>query len=93
MLRPQIPALAQEVYGFLAPNVSFRGQLGDDSKEPLLVYATSRIQGISHLDFILANAIPRNQDQNRAWRKMLMTDVARYISPSLFLSLLSGFGL
>ncbi|CAF9935693.1 hypothetical protein IMSHALPRED_010323 [Imshaugia aleurites] len=80
MLKPQISALAREAYGFLAPNVSFHGQLGDDSKEPLFVYVMSRIQGISHLDFILANSLPRDSDANRVWRKTLMIDVARRLA-------------
>lgn len=91
VLRPEISALAREVYGLLAPNVSFHGQLGDDSKEPLFVYVMSRIQGISHLDFILANNVPRDSDQNRVWRKKLMTDVARYVSPFVFRYQLSRF--
>ena len=86
MLKPQISALAREAYGFLAPNVSFHGQLGDDSKEPLFVYVMSRIQGISHLDFILANSLPRDSDANRVWRKTLMIDVARCVSAFVFLT-------
>lgn len=85
MLKPQISALAQQVYGCLAPKVSFHGQLGDSSKEPLFVYAMSRMQGISHLDFILANNLPRNSDQNRVWRKTLMISVAQYVAPPIFL--------
>lgn len=91
MLRPEISALAREVYGFLAPNVSFHGQLGDDSKEPLFVYVMSRVQGISHLDFILANSVLRDSDQNREWRKTLMTDVARCVSPFIFLYQIGRF--
>lgn len=69
MLQPQISALAREIYGFLALNVSFHGQMGDDIKEPPFVYAMSRIRGVSPLDFILANDHPRNSDQNRVWQK------------------------
>lgn len=55
ILKSEITTLAREIYGFLAPNVSFHGQQGDDGREPLFVYVMSRIQGISHLDFVLAN--------------------------------------
>jgi hypothetical protein len=58
MLKSEIAAMAREIYGFLAPNATFHGQLGDDSKEPLFVYVMNRIQGISHLAFVLANGFP-----------------------------------
>ena len=92
MLEPQISTLAREVYGSLAPNVSFHGQLGDDGKKPLFVYTMNRIQGISRVDFILANDAPRDSDQNRVWRKTLVTDVARYVSPSTIRYSLGGSG-
>lgn len=78
ILKPQISDLAREIHGFLAPNASFHGQLGDNSKEPLYIYAISRIQGISHLDFILSKSFSESSDQNRVWRMTLMTDIARY---------------
>ncbi|KAH8757090.1 hypothetical protein BGZ57DRAFT_1018706 [Hyaloscypha finlandica] len=64
-----IVALAREIYGLLAPNASFHGQLGDDGKEPLFVYVMNRIQGISYLDFVLANSFPENSDENFVWLK------------------------
>ena len=85
MLKSEIVALAQEIYSVLAPNVSFHRQLGDDDKEPLFVYVMGRIQGISYLDFILANGFPENSNQNFIWRKNLIMDLARYSSPSVFL--------
>lgn len=85
MLEPQIPIMAREIYGSLAPSVSFHGPLGDNSKEPLFVYVMSRMRGVSYLDFILANNdTSRNSDQNRVWRKTLMADVARYVSSFVF---------
>jgi len=38
--------------------------LGDDEREPLFVYVLDRIQGISHLDFVLPNGFPENSDRN-----------------------------
>ena len=89
MLKLDIMTLAREIYGDLALNGSFHGQLGgeDDSKEPLFVYVINRIPSISYLDFNLANGFPKNSDKNFIWRKTLMVDVARYASPSLRLSL------
>jgi hypothetical protein len=84
MLKSEIVVLAREIYGSLAPNASFHGQLGEDGKEPLFVYVMNRIQGISYLDFVLANGFPENSDENFIWRKKLMSDVARYSSPSVF---------
>ena len=84
MLKPEIVTLAREIYSFLAPNASFHGQLGDDGKEPLFVYIMDRIQGISYLDFVLANGSPENSDENFVWRKTLISDVARYGPPSVF---------
>lgn len=78
MLRSEVVALAREIYGSLAPIASFHGQLGDDGKEPLFVYVMNRIQGISYLDFVLANGFPENSDENLAWRKTIMLDLARY---------------
>lgn len=77
MLKSEIVALAREIYGSLAPNASFHGQLGEDGKDPLFVYVMNRIPGISHLDFVLTNGFPENSDDNFLWRKTLMSDVAR----------------
>lgn len=73
--------LASQVYGDLAPHVTYEGQLGDDrdkdGKEPLLVYHMGRIPGISHLDFILST------ENNTAYRATLMADLGGYAPPSL----------
>ncbi|KAF8860923.1 hypothetical protein BDZ45DRAFT_740801 [Acephala macrosclerotiorum] len=58
ILKSEIVALAREIYGFLAPDASFHGQLGEDEKELLFIYVMNRIPGISYLDFILANGFP-----------------------------------
>lgn len=79
-LKTDTATLAREVHGTLAPEASFKGIMGDemDSKEPLCIYLMSRIQGITHLDFILAHGFPENSRENFAWRQNLITDVARY---------------
>lgn len=78
-LRAETARLAREVYGSLAPQVSFNGQIGEDidGKEPLYVYVMSRVRGTSHLDFILAHGLPQNSPENFPWRKNLIADVAR----------------
>lgn len=71
---------ARAIYGDLVPEVTVHGQLGDDAdgeREPLLVYEMGRIRGVSQLDFILAHGHPKNNPESFAWRKTLMTDVAR----------------
>lgn len=80
-LRQETGRLARETFGNLAPDVSFKGQIGveNNGKEPLLVYVMSRVKGVSQLDFILA----RDEDENSAewfgWRRNLMADVARFV--------------
>ncbi len=84
MLKSEVVILAREIYGFLTPNASFHGQLGEDGREPLSIYVMNRIPGISYLDFVLANGFPENSDEKFVWRKTLMSDVARYCFPSAF---------
>lgn len=86
MLRSEIVTLARQIYGPLAPNAEFHGQLGEDGREFLLIQVMNRIPGISYLEFVLANGFPENSDDNFVWRKTLMSDVARYISPPSFLT-------
>lgn len=82
ILQLETAKMAHKIYGSLAPKVVFHGQLGDENgKQPLLVYVMDRVQGISHLDFVLAKGYPENSDSNFVWRKTLMTDMARYVSP------------
>ncbi|KAK4149422.1 hypothetical protein C8A00DRAFT_46958 [Chaetomidium leptoderma] len=71
-----------EVYGSLAPMVSFRGMVGDGEKEPLHVYLMSRVRGITHLDFILKNGFPEDSPDNLRWRKNLIGDVAHFMALS-----------
>lgn len=72
--------LAHQVYGKFAPEVAFRGQIGeddaDDGREALLVYVMPRMQGISRLDFILAYGFPEDTPENCNARLMLIKDVA-----------------
>lgn len=81
-LRMETMNLARAIYGHLAPQVTFRGQVGEDAegKEPLYIYVMSRIQGISYLDFILAHnsEVPENSPEFSFWRKNLIIDIARY---------------
>lgn len=84
ILGSETAVLAREIYGTLAPNTSFRGQLEHGGKEPLFVYIMNRIQGITYLDFVLANGFFENSGENFIWRKTLLSDVARYGSTSIF---------
>lgn len=82
-LNLETAALAREIYGPLAPSIEFHGTLGEkvtsaNKKEPLLAYVISRIRGITHLDFVLANGYPENSEKSFVSRKNLMTDIARY---------------
>ncbi|KAK3298466.1 uncharacterized protein B0H64DRAFT_75799 [Chaetomium fimeti] len=83
-LKGETAALARRIFGTLAPEVSFRRQLGEDSEaagqEPLLVYVMTRIRGMSRLDFILAHGFPENSPENMARRKNLIQDVARFFA-------------
>ena len=88
MLNSEMANLAFQVYDALAPKATFHGQIGSDDKEPLLVYVMNRIKGISHLDFVLADKLPENSDQNLIWRNTIVSDVARY-EPSPSINLLS----
>ena len=80
-LRIEIANLARTIYGRLAPEVVFKGVMGQEieGKEPLYLYTMSRIRGIDYLDFILAHIgqVPENSAQFSHWRKNLVTDVAR----------------
>ena len=85
-LNTETATLARKIYGSMVPEVSFKGQIGDDidGKEPLYVYVMDRVRGISHLDFVLAHGYPENSSDNINWRKALLNDIARYDrSPSL----------
>lgn len=85
-LESEIVTRAREIYGSLTPNASFYGQVGEDGGEPVFIYVMNRIPGISYLDFVIANGFPENSHENFVWRKTLMSDVARYDLPSLFLA-------
>ncbi|KFY43158.1 hypothetical protein V495_04110 [Pseudogymnoascus sp. VKM F-4514 (FW-929)] len=80
-LKTETTILAKQLYGTLVPEVSFVGQLGDDDiagKEPLYIYLANRVRGVTHLEFNLAHDRPDNSQENFAWRKTLMGDMARY---------------
>lgn len=82
-LRAEVASLATEIYGSLVPKVSFEGKIGDGGKEPLYVYLMSRVRGITHLDFVLANGFPANSLDNSLWRRNLIGDIAQYVFMSL----------
>ncbi|KAL6803874.1 hypothetical protein J3E68DRAFT_434265 [Trichoderma sp. SZMC 28012] len=83
-LKTETTALARKIYGALAPETSFEGEIGDDSKgkESLYVYLMRRMQGITHLDFILAHDLPDNSQEKITWRKTFMVDIARFFAIS-----------
>ncbi|KAI0810104.1 hypothetical protein GGR55DRAFT_689273 [Xylaria sp. FL0064] len=78
----EIASLATEVYGSLAPRVSFEGKIGEKGKEPLHVYLMNRVRGITHLDFVLAYGFPEHSLNNISWRKNLIGDVAHFMALS-----------
>lgn len=81
-LKTEMNTLVSTVYGSLVPPVSYHGQIGEDDidgKEPLSVYVMSRVNGISHLDLILAHKyLPDNSPEYFTWRENLISDIARY---------------
>lgn len=82
-LNMDIMNLAKAIYGTLIPEISFKGQIGEDheSKEPLYIYVMNRMVGISHLDFILAHNgdVPENSLEFSRWRQNLVADNAKYV--------------
>ncbi|KND86780.1 hypothetical protein TOPH_08588 [Tolypocladium ophioglossoides CBS 100239] len=82
----KIASLARQLYGSLAPTVSFEGQVGDESKdkakdkEPLYAYVMGRMKGVTYLDFILAHDSPDNSPETFARRQRLMIDMARFFA-------------
>jgi hypothetical protein len=68
--------LGQQIHRSLVQEISSRGQLGDDSKHPLLVCLISRISSVTYLDFILVNRLLENAEQNLIWQNILISDVA-----------------
>ncbi|KFH41620.1 hypothetical protein ACRE_076550 [Hapsidospora chrysogenum ATCC 11550] len=85
-LKTDIAALARQIYGSLAPETSFKQQLGKGSaeawQEPLLVYVMARVKEPSRLEFTLAHGNPENSPENKAWRMNLIRDVARFFALS-----------
>ncbi|KAM0271144.1 hypothetical protein ACHAQH_009176 [Verticillium albo-atrum] len=83
-LKAETAALARLVFDTLAPDVSFKQQLGEDctttGREPLLVYVMTRIRGISCLDFKRFHRFPENSPERKACRKNLTQDVARFFA-------------
>ena len=82
-LKSETALLAIEIYGSLAPDISFKGFVGDERKDPLYVYLMNRVEGVSHLNFILERGFPEDSPENVCWRKNLIADMARYVSSSI----------
>lgn len=82
-LNMEIMDLVNAIYGTLTPQVSFKGQIGEDheSKEPLYIYVMNRMAGVSHLDFILAHNsdVLENSSEFSCWRQNLVADNAKYV--------------
>ena len=70
-------ALVKEIHGYLVPTISFHGQLGDDCNRLLVVYVIERFQGLTYLDFAIANRIDKNISLYSESRNHLMVDVAQ----------------
>ncbi|GAB1312741.1 Aminoglycoside phosphotransferase domain-containing protein [Madurella fahalii] len=83
-LKAEVTSQVNEVYGSLAPKLSFEGKVGEGEGkgEPLYVYLMTRVRGVTHLDFILAHDIPENSPDNRAWRKNIIGDIAHFMALS-----------
>ncbi|KAJ5545237.1 hypothetical protein N7535_006380 [Penicillium sp. DV-2018c] len=85
-LNMKIISLAQTIYGTLVPQVSFKGQIGEDheSKEPLYIYVMNRMPGISQTEFILAHNgdVPENSLEFSRWRQTLVADNAKFFALS-----------
>lgn len=81
-LRMDTANLARTIYGHFAPEVAFKGVIGEETegKEPLYIYVMSRVRGMIYLDFILAHTshVPENSAEFSHWRKNLIADIARY---------------
>ncbi|KAJ5752635.1 hypothetical protein N7520_009552 [Penicillium odoratum] len=78
-LNMKTASLAQAIYGELAPQVTFMGEIGDigNESESLCIHLMNRIKGISYFDFII-NHIVDDETPASCWRKTLTSDVSRY---------------
>lgn len=85
-LKDEISVLARKIYGQLAPRVSFKGKMGDETSgnETLYVYVMDRIKGVTQLDFILASEFLENSQEAFPYRENLIVDVAKYDKFSIF---------
>ncbi|EXJ82211.1 hypothetical protein A1O3_06024 [Capronia epimyces CBS 606.96] len=83
-LKLETSDLAKDVYGDMAPDVWFRGVLGEkkEGKEPLHVYLIQRIPGVTLFNFFLCYGKPYNSGQASKWRQNLLEDMARFLAAS-----------
>ncbi|KAK3298427.1 uncharacterized protein B0H64DRAFT_74750 [Chaetomium fimeti] len=58
-LKTEVTSQVNEVYGSLAPKMSFEGKVGEGEGEgePFYIYLMTRVRGVTHLDFILARNV------------------------------------
>ncbi|EXJ81860.1 hypothetical protein A1O1_07925 [Capronia coronata CBS 617.96] len=80
-LKVENAVLAKEVYGSLAPDVSFYEELGSevDGKETIFPVVMTRAPGRTHL---LVHGPPWNTQQRFDQRENLLTDMARFFALS-----------
>jgi len=77
-LQSDAMSLASAISGSLVPTVYYRGTIGVGDR-PLHIYSMGRVRGVTRLDFILAHGHPADFDDNVAWRRTLMGNVAQWV--------------
>ena len=77
LLKMETITLARQIYGSLVPWTTTYGHMGDmvDGKECLVVYVMDRVQGISQLDFEIAQTVSKNSPEFFIWRQNLVSDM------------------
>ncbi|KAH6705789.1 hypothetical protein EV126DRAFT_490418 [Verticillium dahliae] len=93
-LKVETAALARQVFNTLAPDVSFKQQLGEDctipGREPLLVNVMARMRGISCLDFKRFHRFPENSPERKACQlQMLLIALPDQLHPIIRATLAS----
>ncbi|KAL4966462.1 uncharacterized protein BDV14DRAFT_198917 [Aspergillus stella-maris] len=77
------------IHGDYGPSVEIQGVIENEterkeSEEPLMIHVMHRMPGVGYLDFILANTgtVDENSQTFSAWRRNLVSDVARFFATS-----------
>ncbi|UKZ68213.1 uncharacterized protein TrAtP1_009248 [Trichoderma atroviride] len=83
-LKDETSVLARKIFGQLAPSVSFKGKMGEETsgKEPLYAYVLERMKGVTQIDFILASGFPKNSQETFTSRENLIVGVAKFFALS-----------